>query len=425
MKPIVRPRQRFYGGSGSYGAVLAAAVSGGLRRGDDVEKFEAALARKLGRRFAVATPQDRVGIYLLLKRLPADRREVILSPYTIHDVVNMVICAGCEPVFADVEADTGNISAAATERLMSRRTGAVLVTHLHGVGCDIAPIAALCRERDIRLYEDCAQSLGAKFRGAPLGSIGDAGIFSFGMAKNINSLFGGAIVTEDESLSRELRSEISEWPWFPTERLVKRALYLALSDVILRAPVFPLLTYPVFRYGYLNNVDAITNRLRGEDFPTVKTSLPDSYRSRYTPAQARSALPQLSGLDEAASERLTYVEIYREGLRGLPELRQPRQRPDHQDVFLVYPVQPPDRDDFVRFMMAAGVDMTVSHYHNCAEVDAFAHYRGECPVASEVARRMTYLPCYPGYGAANARRVVELAKAYFTGASIAQTAPNS
>ena len=60
-----------------------------------------------------------------------------MSPYTIHDVVNMVLCAGGNPIFADIEKSTCNISANAIEELIDDNTGAVMITHLHGLACDI------------------------------------------------------------------------------------------------------------------------------------------------------------------------------------------------------------------------------------------------------------------------------------------------
>ena len=108
----------------------------------------------------------RVGIYLALKHLIRKGQKVILSPYTISDVVNMVLCAGGVPVFADIEeGGSCNIDAAIVADLLDteKNIGAVLVSHFYGLVCNLAPILAKCGEKRIPVIEDAAQAFGATF----------------------------------------------------------------------------------------------------------------------------------------------------------------------------------------------------------------------------------------------------------------------
>src|SRR3954470_7659793 len=97
------PRLRIYTKADQYWQVLADMVTGRARSGDSVEKLERAIAALVGGKSAVAMPLARVGIYFAVKALIKPSQKVIMSPYTIADVVNMVICAGGNPVFADIE----------------------------------------------------------------------------------------------------------------------------------------------------------------------------------------------------------------------------------------------------------------------------------------------------------------------------------
>lgn len=414
MAPLPRARQHFYGAPSTYLDIFKAAAGGGFRIDGAVEALEANLAAFIGTKHAIAVPQDRVGIYLLLKCMPGERREVILSPYTIHDVINMVIASGCTPIFADVEPATGNIDPVAARALISERTGAIMVTHLHGVACDLAAFKTLCAGHGLKLIEDAAQAFGGEHDGARLGAHGDAGVFSFGMAKNVNALFGGAITTSDDAWAAAIRAEIAGWPMFDTGRLLRRAAYLALSDVILNPPLFPVLTFPVFRHGFLNDIDAITNRLRGEDEPELRRELPDAYRAQLTGVQARILGRQLKDVDRFNRERRTYARMYQEGLADIEGLLHPPASNGDGNIFLVFPVQPPDRTALVKFMMRHGTDVTASHYHNCAEVAAFSPWARACPNASAAARRMMFLPCYPGYGENRVRQNIGLVRKFFS-----------
>src|ERR1051326_370562 len=137
-----QPRSRLYTTAANYAGLLSGGLFG-TSRGGAVTALARALADCLAIDHVVAVPQARVGIYLTIKHLMRRGRKVILSPYTIADVVNMVVCAGAVPVFADITADGScNIDPIAVADLLDRErdVGAVMVTHFYGLACDIEPI---------------------------------------------------------------------------------------------------------------------------------------------------------------------------------------------------------------------------------------------------------------------------------------------
>jgi len=145
------PRLRIYTTVGHYTRVVSEALAGRADKGDSILRMERSVAERTGTKHAIAMPLARVGIYLAIKTLISPGQNVILSPYTIADVVNMVVSAGGNPVFADIEQATCNISADEVERLIDDKTGAVLVTHFYGLACDIERISEICRRRGIPL----------------------------------------------------------------------------------------------------------------------------------------------------------------------------------------------------------------------------------------------------------------------------------
>src|SRR5712692_2847005 len=153
-----------------YGRAIVEIATGAAWRGQDVAHLERAAAAWLGARHAIAMPMARVGIYCVVKALIRPGQNVVMSPYTIADVVNMVVCAGGVPVFADVEPNTCNVDATEVERLIDADTGLVLVTHFYGLACDIERIACVCRDRAVALVEDSAQAFGARVRERRVGT---------------------------------------------------------------------------------------------------------------------------------------------------------------------------------------------------------------------------------------------------------------
>src|SRR5919197_501971 len=130
-----RARFRLYTHTYDYFCVLKDVLLGQTTNGDDVQRLESEIISRFKVPYAACVPQARVGIYLAIKGLIQPGQKVIVSPYTIADVINMVICAGGVPVFADIDRSTTNVTADEIERLIDDRTGAVMVTHLHGMAC--------------------------------------------------------------------------------------------------------------------------------------------------------------------------------------------------------------------------------------------------------------------------------------------------
>lgn len=405
-----QPRYRLYTTAASYAAFLR-----DPKAGDDVARLEAAMTERLGVAHALAAPRARVGIYLALKALIRPGQEVILSPYTIADVVNMVLAAGGIPRFADIERETCNIAAAEVARLLGPATGAVLVTHLHGLACPIEEIAAMCSERGVPLVEDCAQAFGTRVGGRSVGTFGDAGVFSFGMYKNVNTFFGGMIVTPRADLRDRMARESSTWPLEQRRTLVNRAWQSLTRDVSTTPGLFQSLVYPIFRYGFLNDVRAINKRVEIELDLARHDTMPEHYHRRMTPGQARLALRQLDGVDAASTTRIAYAKVYHRGLAGLPGLVIPPLREDGSHIYTYFPVQWDDRKQLLRWAMRHHRDFAAQHYKNCADLDSFAAFHSDCPNARAVATSLIMLPTYPRYGLAEVERNVEVIRAFFEG----------
>jgi dTDP-4-amino-4,6-dideoxygalactose transaminase len=167
--------------------------------GEEGRKFEREFAEWVGTRHAVALMNGTVALDVALKALgvgPGD--EVIVTPRSFIASASCVVNAGAIPVFADVDRDSGNLSAETIEPVLTDRTRAVIVVHLAGYPADMDPIMELARSRGIKVIEDCAQAHGARYKGRSVGSIGDIGAWSFCQDKIITTGGEGGMVTVDD-----------------------------------------------------------------------------------------------------------------------------------------------------------------------------------------------------------------------------------
>lgn len=174
--------------------------------GTECRSFEKEFAAWCGTQHAVALGNGTLALDVALKALgigPGD--EVVVTPRTFMASVSCVVNAGATPVFADVEADSGNLSAATIARVLTPATRAVIVVHLAGWPCDMDPIMALAAKNDLKVIEDCAQAHGARYKGRSVGSIGHVGAWSFCQDKIMTTAGeGGMVTTNDEALWRAM-----------------------------------------------------------------------------------------------------------------------------------------------------------------------------------------------------------------------------
>lgn len=386
-----------------------------MRTGEDSSALEKAICERNQTRFAQCTPTARVAIYLSIKGIIAPKQKVILSPYTISDVVNMVICAGGIPVFADLAPGTCNIDPDAIEQCIDSETGAVLITHLHGLSCDMDRISAICQGADIPLIEDAAQAFGARHKGQALGTFGRAGIYSFGMYKNVNSFLGGMLVTSDKQLYQQVRETITTYPYQQTAAYLKQVLSGIITDVATWPPLFKLLTFPLFRYIFLHDLKVLNKQVTFDHNPERKTKIPQNYLQQLTPLQARLIQKQLPLVEGNSQKRIEHAKRYSEGLHGINAITLPPLRTDGSHIYTYFPIQVRQRAKLLKHLMRNGCDVAAQHLKNCAELPCFSSYFRECPVAKETAEQLVLLPTYPRYGSTDIERNIAVIQDYYKG----------
>lgn len=147
-----------------------------------------------------------------------DNDEVITTSMTAEPTNLAILYTGAKPVFADVNENSGNISAAAIEKVITPRTKAILVVHYAGYPVELEKISAIAKKYNIALIEDCAHALGAKYQGKSIGSHGDYAIFSLQAIKHMTTVDGGILVLKN---SNQL-SQAKKIRWFGMEKGVDR-----------------------------------------------------------------------------------------------------------------------------------------------------------------------------------------------------------
>jgi dTDP-4-amino-4,6-dideoxygalactose transaminase len=175
-------------------------------KGTTVSRFEKRFAELVGVPFCRCTTSGTAAIHAAIAAVnPDPGDEIITTPITDMGAITPILYQTAIPVFADVDPHTYNVTADTIRRKISRRTRAVVVTHLFGNACDMDPIVDLCKQKGLPLIEDCAQAYGTTYKGRHVGTFGAIGCFSLQQGKHMTSGEGGMVVSFDPDLSRRMQ----------------------------------------------------------------------------------------------------------------------------------------------------------------------------------------------------------------------------
>lgn len=187
-------------------AVESIARGGYWAKGPFVDRFEDGLESYFGVEHAVVVNSGTTALVAALRAAKIGQGdEVIVPSFTFVATANAVRLVGAEPVFADVEQETYGLDPQHVRKRLTERTAGIIPVHLYGDPCRIDEIVEIARDEDLVVVEDAAEAFGSTYGGAPVGTFGKAGAFSFCQNKIVVTGEGGAVVTDDDDLARDLR----------------------------------------------------------------------------------------------------------------------------------------------------------------------------------------------------------------------------
>jgi dTDP-4-amino-4,6-dideoxygalactose transaminase len=367
------------------------ARKGELVEGPEVAQFEAAFSARLDGRYAVAASYGRMAFYYILKalELPAGS-EVIFPALTFWVVPEVARILGLRPVFVDVDPATFNMDPDAFKRAINANTRAVVPTHLYGLPCDMDPILETAGRHNLFVIEDCAHSLGATYRGKPVGTFGGAAFFSFQTLKPLNTYGGGMACLRDPQLARAVGQLAGAEPW-PSESEVRKKLFLGrVQRIAIRPSVFRWTLFPaLWAASFLR---ARPDVYLWESIRPLDP-LPPEYRRRYSNVQAAIGLAGLRHIRDWTAATRGNAAALTAAIGALPGVRPPVVPPDRTHAFYQYCMYVPDRDRLVQSCIRRGLDIETLHVDVCTRLDLFRDYRANAPNADRAAGAVQ-LPAY-------------------------------
>ena len=364
---------------------------------------------------ALCINKGRIGAYLAVKAcIKPNKNKIILSPFTIFDVVNMVICAGGVPVFSDVEKKSITIDINSIEKVYDDKVAAILITHTHLLNKDVNEIINFSKRKNIFLIEDCAISYGTKMENKFIGTLGDISFFSFGIFKFISSLNGGLIIAKDDKIYNKIVNEHMNFKSYDYSGLLHNYFKSLFINLATNNIVFKYFTSYLVKFGYTFNIKFINNFSKNDPNPFLQQKLPEKYKKIISPSQSHNILKQLKYYKKDLDIRMLNAKLYYENLKGIDNLIIPKFEKNYENSWINFPIQYHKRDKLIKYLFENDRDIAVYFYRNCNELEIFQKYRDEnLNIIREVVNDIILLPTYPSYGKQQILKNIKLIRRFF------------
>jgi perosamine synthetase len=187
-------------------AVDSAMRSPRLSSGATVEAFEAAFAAYVGRKYAIAVPSGTLGLLFALRAYGiGPGQEVIASSYSFRETTHAISIVGAKPVFADIDYWAGTLVPDKVEARITANTRAIVACNNNGHPADWSGLRAVAKKHGLVLIEDSTEAIGSKYKGALVGTFGDAAVFDFSQPSALTCGEGGMVVTDDVDVAVAMR----------------------------------------------------------------------------------------------------------------------------------------------------------------------------------------------------------------------------
>ena len=342
-------------------AVIKVLKSPFITQGPTIQKFEQALADYCGVKHAVVFNSGTSALhaaYFAAGIQAGD--EVVVPAITFAATANCALYVGATPVFTDVEKDSGLMSVESAKRNITKKTRALVPVDYAGRPCDVDALKALAKKNKLVFIVDAAQSLGATYRGKPVGVQGDMTMFSFHPVKSITSGEGGAVVTNSDEYAKAMR---------------------------------------LFRtHGITTDPSQLVRKGQGAWYQEMQAL---GFNYRMTELQAALGLSQMKRLNSFVKKRRAIAKRYHKLLASVPGLiMPPPDSIDKEGAWHLYPIRVKEagrRNEVLDGLRSRGIWAHVHHIpvHRHLYYERLGYKEGLCPNAEAFSAAEISIPIFP------------------------------
>ena len=378
------------------------------KKGKATKELENEFKKYLGVKYAFSFNSGRSCFYAILKSLdlePGD--EVLLQAFTCNAAANPILWAGFKPVYVDCDEDDFNINIGDLKKKITPQSKVLLVQHTFGLPADMDKIMEICQENNLILIEDCAHSLGAKYKGQKVGTFGKAAFFSFSRDKIISSVYGGIAVTNDPLLAEKLQQYQIEFGYPSYFWIFQQLLHPVLFNLII-LPVYNLIDIGKIFLVVSQWLHILSKAVHWQEKRGIK---PEYFPKRMSNALALLALNQFKKLGRFNEYRRKTADFYYRLLKDSSFIL-PKQFTERKNVFLRFTIKHPNAHEIIynawkkeNILIGDWYTTPIAPYDT--KMDKLRYKPGSCSIAEKLAKTTFNLPTHINISEKDSRKIVD------------------
>ena len=360
----------------------------------------------------------RIGLFHILSFLFKNNKtknKIILSSFTVFDMINMVLLSGFEPIFIDHYKNSSQINIDQLKEKINEfndEVGAVLLTHYNVNNSELSEISNICKQNKIILIEDCAISIGSKFDNDYVGKFGDYSIFSFGFYKFINVLSGGMIFSKNKDFYNFVIEKEKNWEEIKIYNLYKLIIKSFFVRLISSKIIFKLI-FPIIKFAYKNDITLIKKLLTNDPKPHKKESFPSEYKFRLSQTQINDIIFQFKTLKYQRKLREINYKAYSEGIKNEKIIFfHNKKNLLSENAYLNFPIIVKDKNKFISYMLNNEIDISPQFYRSVNELSFLSKYSKKTKLIQDSVSNLVTLPAYSGINKNYIRKIIETINRY-------------
>ena len=360
----------------------------------------------------------RIGLFHILSFLFKNNKtknKIILSSFTVFDMINMVLLSGFEPIFIDHYKNSSQINIDQLKEKINEfndEVGAVLLTHYNVNNSELSEISNICKQNKIILIEDCAISIGSKFNNDYVGKFGDYSIFSFGFYKFINVLSGGMIFSKNKDFYNFVIEKEKNWEEIKIYNLYKLIIKSFFVRLVSSKIIFKLI-FPIIKFAYKNDITLIKKLLTNDPKPHKKENFPSEYKFRLSQTQINDIIFQFKNLKYLRKLREINYRAYSEGIKNEKIIFfHNKQNLLNENAYLNFPIIVKDKNKFISYMLDNEIDISPQFYRSVNELSFLSKYSKTTKLIQDSVSNLVTLPTYSGINKYYIRKIIETINRY-------------
>lgn len=362
---------------------------------DAVAKFESEFAHTFNTQFAIAFPYGRSALWAFFKAMRIENAEIVQPAYTCSVVGHATVLSGNIPRFVDCSLYDYNMDLEKFEKTINEHTRAVIPTHIFGYPMDVDRVNLIVKDAEKRfghrifVIQDCAHSFEAEWQGNSVINAGDGALFGLGISKQITSIFGGMLSTNDMNIAGKLRSwrdaNFIEKNWFEK---VRRTLYFPAALIAFNDLIYELTFWLQERTSLLKG---LTDAYHLDE----KIHFPPDYAHLLSDVEAKVGYRQLRKYPFIKTRKREIAKFYFEKLKVSKDWILPPEIAGA--TYSHYPIRVPDREEIMKKTVRKGVQLGKLIEYSMPHLPAYRKYIGNkrFPNSLLCSQSMINLPIQP------------------------------